>query len=412
MATDMGMKVHWAWVVLASSFITLFINYSIRIGAYSILLPGMIRDLHIDMTQAGMIRAAYFFAYILFSPLMGWLTDRIGARFIISFFCLFLGSGTFLMGKADSLITAILFHAVVGIGASAIWAPTVALIQKWFGTTRRGLALGVLSPSYALGYGLMGIVLPHIVNAYSWRMGWYLLGISGLILAVMNGFLLRSDPKDMELLPRGETSRSIEPPSSFHYRDIFRERYFWLIGFSYFFISAGVYIITDLIVTYGVNELKVPYPIASAFITILAFTGIAGGMIMMSLSDYIGRKKSLIIIHSLLALSILLIIFVGKQIVPLQIGVGIFGFFYSPIWPMYSACARDYFPKEVSGTVIGVLTIFYGFGAMLGPILAGRMVDLTGTFRWSFGLGALTCIIAALLVGRLGRPAALGREGD
>ena len=110
-------RLHWAWIVLASSFITLFINYSIRIGAYSVPLPGM-------------VRAAYFFAYILFSPLTGWLMDRIGGRWVISFFCLFLGSGTFLMGRADSLAGAVFFHGLVGMGAAAIWTPVSALIQK------------------------------------------------------------------------------------------------------------------------------------------------------------------------------------------------------------------------------------------------------------------------------------------
>ena len=77
-------NVHWAWIVLGSCFITFFVNYSIRIGAYSVLLPEMIKDLGINMTQAGMIRSAYFLTYIFFSPFMGWLTDHIGGRFIIS----------------------------------------------------------------------------------------------------------------------------------------------------------------------------------------------------------------------------------------------------------------------------------------------------------------------------------------
>ncbi len=409
-------NVHWGWVILGSSFITLFITYGIRIGAYSVLLPKMIQDLGINMTQAGVIRAAYFFAYILFSPLMGWLTDRIGGRFVISFFCLFLGIGTFLMGLASSLITAILFHGIVGMGAAAMWTPIVALIQKWFGSARRGLALGILSPSYALGFGLMGVILPLIVKAYSWRMGWALLGISGLVLVVVNALLLRSDPKEMGLLPWGETSQSIQsslpPTPSFNFWDVFRERHFWLIGTSYFFISIGAYIITDFIVTYGVMELKIHYPMASAFISIMALTGIVGGLFLMSLSDYIGRKKSLIIIHSLVTLSILLIIFSKDNLSYLRIGIGCFGFLYGAIWPMYAACVRDYFPKEIAGTLIGIFTLFYGIGAMIGPVVAGRLTDVTGTFRWSFGMGAFTAFVAALLIGFLRKPKAFEKEGD
>ena len=47
--------IHWAWVVLGSSFTTLFINYSIRIGAYSVLLPEMIKEYQMTKAQAGMI---------------------------------------------------------------------------------------------------------------------------------------------------------------------------------------------------------------------------------------------------------------------------------------------------------------------------------------------------------------------
>jgi sugar phosphate permease len=416
MTTHRGMKIHWAWVVLGTSFITLFINYSIRIGAYSVLLPKMIEDLGINMTQAGMIRAGYFLTYILFSPLTGWLMDRIGGRFVISFFCLFLGIGTLLMGQASSLITAILFHGIVGIGAAAVWTPVSALIQKWFAATKRGLALGILSPSYALGFGLMGIILPTIVKNYSWRMGWYLLGASGLLLIAINFLFLRDDPEKLGLLPWGETAKSIPspPPSktTFNYWDIIKERTFWLIGASYFFISLGVYIVSDFIVTYGVVELKVPYPVASTFISIMALTSIVGGFVLMTLSDYIGRAKLLVIIHSLLALSILFIILAKGDISLLRVGIGWFGFIYGPIFPMYAACARDYFPKEVAGTVIGLLTLFYGIGAMVGPIMGGHLTDLMGTFRWSFGIGAIAALSAGILVGFLRRPREIAKKED
>jgi sugar phosphate permease len=400
--------VHWAWVVLGTSFVTLFVNYSIRIGAYSVLLPKMIQDLHINMTQAGMIRAGYFLTYILFSPLMGWLMDRIGGRFVISFFCLFLGVGTLLMGRASDLTTAILFHGIVGIGAASIWTPVSALIQKWFGGNKRGLALGILSPSYALGFGLMGIILPTIVNNYSWRMGWTLLGASGLILIVMNFLLLRDDPEKLGLFPWGETAQSTPSSplfrTSFNYRAIAKEPTFWLIGASYLFISVAVYIVSDFIVTYGVVELKIPYPVASTFISILALTSIVGGFVLMTLSDYIGRAKSLVIIHSLLALSILLIVLAKGNIAWLRIGVGWFGFMYGPIFPMYAACARDYFPKEVAGRVIGLLTFLYGIGAMVGPILGGRLTDLLGSFRWSFGVGVLAALLASVIMGFVRKP--------
>jgi predicted MFS family arabinose efflux permease len=99
-------------VVLGSSFITLFVTYGIRIGAYSVLLPEMIKDLQITKTQAGMIKSPFSMVYLILAPLMGWLTDRIGGRKVISFFCLFLGGGTFRwsfgLGALASLMSVVL----------------------------------------------------------------------------------------------------------------------------------------------------------------------------------------------------------------------------------------------------------------------------------------------------------------
>jgi len=228
------------------------------------------------------------------------------------------------------------------------------------------------------------------------------------LLIGINFLLLRDDPEKMGLLPWGETSK-VDIVSSTHGKsvstmDILRRPPFWLIGLSYFLISIGVYIVSDFIVTYGVMELKVPYPTASNFITIMALTSIIGGLILTTLSDYLGRVKTLIITHLCLMASIFLIIFAKADIGLLRLGIGCFGFFYGPIFPLYAACARDYFEKEVAGTVIGLFTIFYGVGAMLGPILGGYLSDLTQTFRWSYGFGALSALMSAIVISILRKP--------
>lgn len=412
-----GLKIHWAWMVLGSSFMTLFVTYSIRIGAYSVLLPEMIEDFGITKAEAGMIKSAFSMAYLLFAPLMGWLTDRIGGRKVISLSCLLLGGGTFLMGTAEGLPISVIYYSLVGIGAAATWVPVVTLIQNWFGEKKRGLALGILSPSYGIGFGLMGLILPVVVLEYHWRLGWFSLGIAGFLLTFLNGMLLRDHPRRMALSPWGEPEdeviEKIPPPSQrVGYLEILSRGRFWMIGLSYFFVSYGTYTLVDFIVTYGAMELNIPYSVASLFITVLAFSGVIGGFLLMALSDYMGRKKSLVIIQLLLALSILFVIGVGSRVPLLMVGLGGFGFLYGAIWPMYGACARDYFPKEMTGAVFGLMTIFYGVGAMISPVLTGHLADLTGTFQWSFGLGAFAALMAALFTGWIRKQEAQGKEED
>jgi sugar phosphate permease len=408
-------KIHWAWVILGASFITLFINYSIRIGAYPILLPEMIVDLQLTKAQAGLIKSAFAITYLVFAPIMGWLTDRIGGRKVISFFCLFLGGGAFLMGKAQSLFGLATFFGIVGIGSAAMWVPCAALIQNWFGMKRRGMALGILNASSGAGFGLMGLILPVMVMGYGWRFGWFTLGIAGVSLFLLNGPLLRDRPEQVGLSPWGgkgdEAKENSFPPERISYLEILKQGQFWILGISYFLISYGSYALLDFIVTYGVLELNISYGTASLFITITAFCGIPGGILIMTLSDHIGTKKSLGIIYTLMGLSILFIIF-GNNVPLLMVGIGWFGVLYGGIFPLVAACGRDYFPKEVTGTILGLLTIFYGAGAMTTPVVTGYLADLTGTFRWPFGLGAFASLFASFLIGFLKRPKGSANEDD
>jgi sugar phosphate permease len=407
---------HWAWVVLGSSFVTLFMNYSIRIGAYPILLPEMIADLQLTKAQAGLIKSAFAITYLVFAPIMGWLTDRVGGRKVISFFCLFLGGGAFFMGKAQSLFGAATSYGIVGIGSAAMWVPSATLIQKWFGTKKRGFALGILNASSGMGFGVMGLLLPAIAINCSWRFGWSVLGIVALTLFIVNGLLLRDQPENMGLLPYGEKIKGTRDNSftskTVNRLKIFKQSQLWIIGISYFLISYGSYALIDFIVAYGKMELNIPYGIASLFITVIAFSGIPGGILMMILSDYIGTKKSLVIIYVLFAFSILLIIFGGSQVSIIMVALAWFGFLYGAIFPVVAACARDYLPKEVTGTALGLLTIFYGIGAMSTPVLTGYLADVTGPFRWSFGLGGLAALIAAVVIGFLKKPKEFGHKGD
>ncbi len=114
--------VHWAWVILAVCFVNLFINYAIRLG-YGTILPEMIRTMGITRKDGGQIFNAYFYAYIVFSPFVGYLTDRLGARVVIPAFGLVLGLGTLFMGSAQSFWGAAIPFLFVGIGAAAMWTP-------------------------------------------------------------------------------------------------------------------------------------------------------------------------------------------------------------------------------------------------------------------------------------------------
>ncbi|GAH32136.1 unnamed protein product, partial [marine sediment metagenome] len=90
-------------------------------------------------------------AYTVFAPVLGLLGDRYNVRVLLTLFCAILGLGTFLMSYSSSIVQAILFFALAGIGSSACWAPVVALAQRWVSDKRRGTALAFMDIGSSFG---------------------------------------------------------------------------------------------------------------------------------------------------------------------------------------------------------------------------------------------------------------------
>jgi len=102
---------------------------------------------------------------------------------------------------------------------------------------------------------------------------------------------------------------------------------------------------------------------ASLLATIHGFAQVIGVLTLLPLSDYLGRKKTIIIMTGFIAASLFGIVLSGHSWGMLCFLVGLFAVFYGPTFPIYGACAGDYFPKAVMGNgPIGAWTPFYGIG--------------------------------------------------
>ena len=396
---------HWAWVILAACFISLFINYSVRLG-YSVVLPEMIRTLGFGRTTGGSIYNAYLFSYIALTPLTGYLTDRFGARPVITSCSLILGIGVLLMGTVNNLWMACLFYALAGLGATGLWAPVITVVQRWFSPNKRGLALGILSTGYGLGFASMGVAFPWIVHHFTWRYAWYFLGAGALVITLINGLLLRSDPKKSGYLPWGQKngfSRSSETDVATPAKDIslsmvFKNIRFWLIGLSYFSIAYSLYGITTFMVDYAKYQIGLPLEKASLLATVHGVAQVAGVLTILPLSDYVGRKRTIIISNFFITASLIGILFTGNSWGIFFILVGFMALFYGATFPLYGACAGDYFPKDLMGTVIGAWTPLYGLGAILAHWVTGILRDTTGIYDYAFIINAGMAAIGIFLM--------------
>jgi sugar phosphate permease len=368
----------------------------------------MIRVLDFGRAAAGTIYNSYLFTYIAITPISGYLTDRLGARRVISVCLLILGVAVVMMGTVRTVASASLYFGLAGLGATGLWAPVITLVQRWFSVHRRGLALGILSTGYGLGFATMGVVFPLVVDRYSWHYAWFFLGGMALLMVATNGIFLRSDPKSAGCLPWGQKTDEEDQRNDMQSAKkriglitLFQNRLFWWIGFSYFSIAYSLYAITTFMVDYARYQLGMPLEKASMLATIHGLSQIVGVLTVLPLSDYLGRKKTIMISNSFITVALAGILIAGDSWIFLCIFVGIVAIFYGVTFPIYGACAGDYFPKEAMGTVIGAWTPFYGLGAILTHWITGALRDSTGSYNHSFVISVAMAALGLFLITRV-----------
>lgn len=385
-----------AVAVIIAGFFTVFIAFAVRYS-YGLILPHMLSDLAISKTEAGIIFSSYFITYTLLAPLFGLLVDRSDAKVILTVFVAILGIGAYLMSVSTTVIQSSIFFALAGIGHSACWAPVVTVVMRWVSEKRRGITLSIVDLGTTTGIALWSIMIPFIISGFSWRAVWVSLGITAFLVAGANFFLVRSYPTDNSGSLESRTVPKTQISIKKAYKAIFRDPNFYMIGSSYLLISFSILIPFTFLTTYATNELMIPYKSATGLVAVIAISGAIGKLILGHVSDRVGRIKIMMLCGVLAATGNLGMAY-SQGFYMLFLFSIIFGVGYGTLWPIYAASARDLFPKDFAGSVIGLWTLYHGLGSVLSPIISGWSIDVTGTFFWAFILAMISAVISFLLL--------------
>ncbi len=382
--------------IIIAGFSTVFVAFAIRYS-YGLLLPEILSNLAISKTEAGIIFSSYFLTYTLFSPFLGLLVDRSDARVILTVFLVLLGTGAYLMSVATTVIQASVFFALAGIGHSACWAPVVTVVMRWVSEKRRGIALSFVDLGSASSIAFWSILIPIIIGPQGWRRVWVYLGLSAFLAAGMNFFLIKSHPPSGPGPQGSGEAPEVRMPIKEAYLTIFKDKKFYLIGFSYLLISFSIIIPFTFLTAYATQELMISYQSAAGLIAVIGIAGAIGKLVLGHISDIFGRIKVMMLCGVLTAAGAFGLAYGHKYIILILFTV-LFGIGYGTIWPVYAASARDLFSHEYSGSIVGLWTLYHGLGSVLAPVFSGWTIDATGTYFWAFILAVISSVISFLLL--------------
>ena len=190
----------------ARAYRTYFLVLMVLISAFSVIdrtamltLGQAIKlDLKLSDMQFGLMSG---FGFALFYALLGLPLARIAdtrnrVRLVSVSVAIFSVFAT-LCGFARSFVQLLACRMVVGVGEAGVMPPTVSVISDLYPPSRRGTALGILSIGIPLGSLIGPIGGGYLADAYSWRTVFLLLGVPGVLIAILSWLTLREPPRGM-----------------------------------------------------------------------------------------------------------------------------------------------------------------------------------------------------------------------
>jgi MFS family permease len=310
-----------------------------------------------------------------------------------------------LTGMATSFQFALAMRFLTGLGHGGAYIPAMALGAAWFSVKRRGFATGLVSAGVGLGIVVSSLIVPPILTYYAdlgWRFSWYYLGAAVLAVGIYNAFFLRNMPADMGLRAVGEEDGPATGEHSLpimRWDLVYRNKLLWYLGLVYLMNGFTYVIYMTFFKAFLISEAGLPEVQVNMMWLLVGVFSIISGVLWGTVSDVIGRKYGISLAYFTLAISFAIFAF-SRSTAIYFVSVSLFGLCIASVPTIVAVTARDYTEPQMAPAAIGLATIFFGAGQVLGPAVGGYFADVTGSFRVSFAFATVISLVG--LVAALG----------
>ena len=371
------------WALVAGGF-TVALGY----GVVAPAIPQFALEFGVSNFAASAIVSAFALMRLLSAPLAGWIVGRFGERRTYSTGILIVALSTGAAAFAADYAQCVVLRGLGGIGSTMFTVAATALLIKVSPPLARGRVASLNAAGFLLG-GLLGPIFGGIVASFGLRAPFIFYFITLVAAATVVAIALRRS-KLAQVVAGSPDSRETFSLSQ-------------AVGVSqYRSLLASVF--TFGWASYGVRVSVIPIFVAvvlggDAAVAAWVLAAYAAGNAVLIFpsgrwNDSVGRKPMLVI--GMFVLSAAYLVFPVSNSLWFALAVMfVAGAGSALVNPGQQAVLADVVGLRRGGNVVAAYSMTSDLGGVLGPLIAGAIVDLAG-FGWAFGLTAALLALAGL----------------
>ncbi|MEK9664179.1 MAG: MFS transporter [Candidatus Nanopelagicales bacterium] len=393
--------------VLASIAFFVALGFGIVIPS----IPIFAESFGVTALAASAVVSAFALMRFISSPLAGSLTNRLGERRVLATGLAIVAVSSALAGLSQSYVQLLVLRGVGGIGSSMFTVSAMALLLRVVDADQRGRAAAAWQGGFLVG-GVAGPAVGGLVLAVSIRAPFFFyagtLAVATVVaLVFLSPARIAAREAAVESHDQGE---AVVPPKS-GWPDLLDA-----LRNGAYRAALAVNLTTGL-ATFGLRSAIIPLFVIEGLRQGPSLSGwaflVAAGVQAITLlpagriTDTRGRRPAMIIGTVATVIGMLMLVFddlatgsLGLAITVFFVSMAVLGVGTAFLGSAPSAVVGDIMGGRRGGIVVATFQMVSDFGAIIGPLIGGLMLDLYG-FDWAFALGAAVAAVALIFVVRM-----------
>ncbi|WP_188204504.1 L-lactate MFS transporter [Desemzia incerta] len=376
------------WLILIAAIIT---NLALGAGyAWSVFQTALL-ETNTDWTLSETSLAfSISFAMVPVGMIIcGPIVDKHGGKKVVLAAGLLFGLGMFLTGFANSIIMLYLTYGVIlGLGIGAGYGTATALTVKWF-PDKKGLAGGLTAAGFGSGAILLAPIATNMIESVGVNDTFKILGGILLVVICASSFVMENPPVQ-------EKAVGVTSDKDKNYKEMLRDSNFWILWAIYTFAATS-----GLMVIGHAANLASYYSLGAGAVIVMV-VGLAntlGRIFWGSVSDKIGRYKTVMIMFIVSGTGLILLNFANT----LGAVAGIAGLIFIALsfggfLGSFPGITAENWGASKSASNYGWMFTAYGIASILGPSLASSIRESTGSYSMALLISAGMALVGAGMI--------------
>lgn len=373
--------------------IGLLINYVDR-GSISVAAPILVKELALSPSQMGWVLSAFFWAYVVLQPVMGWLADRVGAARVLAGGFALWSVATVLTGFSTGVVSLVALRLVMGIGESTFYPCAVNLLARRVEDRHRTRATSIVAFGAVLGPALGTYIGGLMLVRYGWQAMFISLGLGSLFWLIPWLGQLRRD--------RASSGAPAATASGPHYLAILKQPALWCVtlgvfcsnyAFYFVFTSLPLYLVQDRgLSLVDMTQLTTWVYVADGASVLL--TGwVLDAWIRRGASFNRAYKTTLIV--SAVGVGTCLFACTSAGMSAAVFLLLLLGFMDGLNSPMTPAVTQKFAGPEAAGRWMGMQNAVANLSGVAAPVVTGYLVEATGHYTAALMVAGTIAFIGA-----------------